>query len=230
MRRHHTITSLIDCIANLPWLTYSASIFVPKELDAAKFWPYLDATKSAEMCRNHTRLGLEALGFNAAAQCQHYILLFSRMAQSNQEYYEHFGMWPNQRDISWTEKEFDPYIAQEIEALGPLPEPFRSAVRIAESGPVKARAALDIVSVPYDKLPRRLNVNTVSAPTVLIGDAAHKLPHVMDHGSVIQACLDGYILGENIIAAAEDDYLFSQVPENFYQACYSMWQERQRDW
>lgn len=208
----------------VPSLSYHVSFYIPADINDSMVNPYLDLWKNAETCRNNTRLSLEFMRYMPDLHCIHYNLHFTRMAESNEEWRDFYGMWPNQRDVSYVESGFDPKVQEEISTnLGSLPPPFDTAFELAKKITIHSRVTLDSVQVPFDRLPRRLTGNTASAPAVIIGDAAHKVPQFIDPDSIAHACLDGVFLGENIVAAAEDDELFRLVPEHFYRDSQRRW-------
>lgn len=52
----------------------------------------------------------------------------------------------------------------------------------------------------------------------------------MDDESITHACLDGVMLGEKIIEAAENDAMFRNVPEHFYWDSTRRWATHAKGW
>ena len=114
----------------------------------------------------------------------HKALWYSRKAASPEEYRSFYKHSLEARDTHRVEYIFGSAVATEIESLGLLPRPFHRAYPLCKLMRVSQRLTLNCFRGPGGTLATTIYRDGLTMPAVVIGDAAHALPHPFSADSI----------------------------------------------
>lgn len=154
----------------------------------------------------------------------------SRETKSDLDYRNFFGMLPDERDIPRVDYKFNAMIAEEINALQPLPSPFAAAYELCKDKGVSQKWYLNSVRMERGDLATDVFSGGLSMPAVLIGNAAHAIPELLSLDDINAAIWDGIDLCKVIVRNYNDDRLFSQISDDNCASKSRSWQRLCAGW
>ena len=159
-------------------------------------------------------------------------LWYSRLITSNEDYERFFGFSPDETNIPRVEYQFDAMVAEELDSLQPLPDPFDVAYKLCRSGGVSQKWRLHCVRLrsPRNMLPTEVERDGLSMPAVLIGNAAHAIPETLSAGDISCAMMDAVDLCRMIVERYDTDVFFNRISKDFYKLKYNYWRKLSLDW
>lgn len=211
-----------------PAITYASTIHMSRERYQSDFRRLLDENGATSLLIGNTRL---ALCTNSKSyRSVHMTLWYSRLTTSPQDYRAFFGFQPHERDIPQVDYRFDEMIGAEIESLQPLPPSFAAAYELCKNKGVSQKWYLNSVQMGRADLATNVFRDGLSMPAVLVGSAAHSIPEFLSPADISWVMIDAMDLCYMIVERYNDDKLFSQISEDFYDIKYHRWQKSLHKW
>ncbi len=212
-----------------PAITYASTIVVSPERYESEFKRLLDRDGATSLLIGNTRLALST-NSKSFLKKVHMTLWYSRMAASPQDYHSLFGFAPDERDTPRVDYRFNATIGAEIDSLQPLPPPFAAAYELCKNIGVSQKWYLNSVKMGRSDLATDVFSGGLSMPAVLVGNAAHAIPDILSPADISWVMIDAMDLCYMIVERYNDDRLFSQISNDFYDIKFRRWQKSLHRW
>ena len=211
------------CLYAWPALIYVSTIVVSRERYDTEFRRLLDHDGITSLLIGNTRLAL--LINSESLRKVHMTLWYSRMNTSSQDYQALFGFLPDERDTLRVDHRFDAKIGAEIDSLQSLTSSFAAAYEICTNVGVSQKWYLNSVMMGRNDLATDVFSNGSSMPAILVGNAAHFISDILSSADISWVVVDVLDLCYMIVERYNDERLFSQISNDYYDIKFPRWQQ-----